>query len=78
MIFIYMLLGVIFIYFLILFIIYKIIFYRCDGPSKLVKISYTKEQRKVLDSVKNEIYERYKLSYEDVYVTSYDNLKLYG
>lgn len=78
MIFIYMLIGVILIYLVILFVIYKIIFYRCDGPSKLVKISYTKEQREVLNSVKNEIYERYKLSYEDVYVTSYDNLKLYG
>ena len=44
----------------------------------MVKINYTKEQREVLNSVKREVYEKYKLPYEDVYVTSHDNLKLYG
>lgn len=78
MIFIYILLSITFVYLLVTFIIYRVIFYRCDKPSKLVKINYTCEQRKVMNDVKKEIYEKYKLSHEDVFVESFDNLKLFG
>ena len=78
MIFIYILIGVILVYLLILFIIYKVIFYRCDGSSKLVKIGYTDEQKKVMSSVRKEVFEKYKLKHEDVFVTSHDGLKLSG
>lgn len=78
MIFFYMLIGVVLLYLLVLFIVYKVIFYRCDGASKLVKIHYTDEQKKVMSSVRKEIFEKYKLDYEDVFINSHDNLKLYG
>lgn len=78
MIGLYILIGVLLFSFIFLFLIFRIVFLRTNKPSSMFKIKYTKEQTENKNMIVKDLKEHLKSGYEEIYIDSFDGLKLYG
>lgn len=78
MIGVYILIGLFVVGYLILYFIYRIAFLRGEKPSSLFSIKFTKEQEKKKNLILKELVSYFKKDNEEVYIDSFDGLRLYG
>lgn len=78
MIGVYIIIGLFIVGYFILYMVYRIAFLRSEKPSSLFTIKFTSEQEKKKNIILKELVGYYKKPSEEIYIDSFDDLKLYG
>lgn len=76
--YLFIFIGIVLVGYFILYMVYRIAFLRSEKPSSLFTIKFTKEQEKKKNMILKELVSYYKKDFEEVYIDSFDGLKLYG
>ena len=78
MIGVYIIIGLFIVGYFILYMVYRTAFLRSEKPSSLFTIKFTSEQEKKKNIILKELVVYYKKPSEEIFIDSFDDLKLYG